>query len=96
MLPIPAAPRLRGTETEEGRMGGVAAACRARAATFLPQDARRLSRRVKERANAGASSLHAEGSAGGTIETVPRGGEVGQSQVDWNWRPKERHLGRTG
>jgi hypothetical protein len=39
----------------------------------LPQDARRLSRRAKERANAGASSLHAEGSAGETIETVPRG-----------------------
>ena len=23
-------------------------------------------------------------------------GGIGQSQVDWNWRPKERHLGRTG
>ncbi len=61
-------------ETEEERRGETTAACRARAAKFLPQDARRLSRRTKERANVGASPLHAEGSVGGTMETVPREG----------------------
>ena len=61
-------------ETEEGRRGETTAACRARAAKFLPQDARRLSRRTNETERADASPWYAKESAGGTMETVPREG----------------------